>query len=1491
MNRVPIAVIGAGCRLPGGVCSPEQLWRFVLDGREAVGARSVGGVRQLGSFLADVAGFDAGFFGIPAREAAVMDPQHRIALEVAWEALEHAGVPASALAGTATAVFVGVGSDDYGRRTLADLPAIQPWTGIGASPCGAANRISHALDLRGPSAAVDSACSSSLVAVHQAMQALWADDEVPLAIAGGVLVVAEPGLGVVLDRAGATAPDGRSKPFSARADGYGRGEGCAFVVLKRLADAEAAGDRVLAVLRGGAVRQEGRTDGIMAPDRSAQADLLRAAYRSAGVDPATVDYVEAHGTGTPVGDPVEAGALGEVVAPCLIGSVKASIGHLEAAAGVAGLIMAVLAVHHGVIPPTRLAGAPNPAIDWAGTGLAVATEATPWPRTPRRAGVTSYGYGGTIAHLVVEQPPPTDPVETVDRLTVVPISGASPQAVRDNARRLAAWLDTHPEARLAEVGRTLATGRTHLPHRLAVVAEDRAELRAALDDVQPACPARSVDPVWVFSGHGSHWSGMGRDLLATEPVFAEVLDKLEPVYTDELGRSARDLLTDADLGATHLAQAAIFAVQVGLAELWRAHGVRPAAVVGHSVGELAAAVATGALPRQDAARLACRRALLLRGVAGRGAMAMVALPFAEAGPHAAIAASPTSTVVAADPAEIERLVAAGARRVDTDVAFHSPHMLPLCADLARAARDLCPAEPEVPLYSTALLDPRSTAPRDAAYWVRNLRDPVRLVSAITAAAEDGHRLFLEVSGHPVVAHSIAETVPDAVVVPTLRRGAPGRRAFLTAAAALHEAGVDLDWSVLHPAGPRADLPTTAWQHRRHWALASGDTEHTLLGEPAAAECWRRWLTPQTRPYPGSHPVLGSEIVPAAVLLSTLFAAAGVRSLRSVELRVPIAVEPREVQVEHRDGRLRISSRRHGDWQTHTEALVGHDRPAGRVEQAGEPIDPSAVRARLAALGVADMGFDWAVEDLRTHRHGGYARVRAGSWAAILDAALSTAAALADTATLRMPARIASAAITGPAPDCAQLAVRRVGEQFDVAIARSSGEVVGVLRGLRLGSPDGDAPPPIRRPAWVAVEPSGPDHAAELFRAGSGDPIDLVDELRRALAGARGRLWCLTRGAREARTAEGLAHNALWGFGRVAATEHPDVWGGVVDLPAQPTADDEAALRHVLDHRWDVDVLAISGGRITAATLVPAEPGEGITCDPAAAYLVTGGTGALGAHIARWLVRRGARTLVVLGRSGRRVDVDGARVHHVRADVADEEALARIRRRWPLRGVVHAAGVADNRRLRDLDEATLRAVLHPKITGTAALHRAFPPGSLDFLVLFSSAGHLLGLPGQAAYAAGNAYLDGMARHRPDTLSLAWTSWRGLGMGDSAAVDAELAARGVAPIDAERALAVWSRVPLGAREVAVLPPAPRSEPRPADPADVAAAVAEVAAAVLGVDPGRVPADRPLTELGMDSLLSVAFRVDLGRRIGTTLPATALWHHPTVSAIAAHLTQERP
>lgn len=757
----PVAVIGVGCRLPGGVRGPADYWQLLLDGVDAI--RRVPEDRWAdftaypppetplhGGYLDDIAGFDADFFRITPREAAVMDPQQRILLEVVRETLDHAAVPATALAGTATGIYVGVSAPEYGQLTGADVNAVDPWAPAGAALSVTAGRLAYVLDTRGPNMAVDTACSSSLVAVHQACVSLRTG-ETDTAIAAGVNVLLSPAVGVAFERAGALAPDGRCKPFSSAADGIGRGEGCAAALLKRLSDAERDGDRVLAVIRATAVNSDGRSNGLLAPNPAAQHALFTTAYARAGLTPAHIDYVEAHGTGTPLGDPIEAGALGAVLGtgrdpeqPLLLGSVKGNLGHLESAAGITGLVKTVLALHHDLVPPS-LHG--NPLGD---TRLRVVTEPEPWPRYggTATAGVSGFGFGGTNAHAVLEEWRPALPPleEPAARLHL--LSDVDTERVRDTASRLAAWLRT-PEggaARPADVARTLAGRAGRGPVRAAVVARDRGELADALGALaQGGSPdARVVTgdrdlvgrgPVWVFSGYGSQWTGMGRQLLLEEPAFAAAVEKLDAQVADVFGFSLHEHLASAgDLDRLDVAQPALFGVQLALAELWRSYGVEPVAVIGHSLGEVAAAVCAGALDVADAARVVAVRARLLGQLHG-GAMAVVDLDDGELpslerdfpGVHVAVHSSPRQKVVTGDEMAVARLVrrleerGRAARVMRVVGAGHSPQVDPLLPELAEALGDVKGRPPRIPVYSTVLEDPCAVCEFDADHWAANLR--------------------------------------------------------------------------------------------------------------------------------------------------------------------------------------------------------------------------------------------------------------------------------------------------------------------------------------------------------------------------------------------------------------------------------------------------------------------------------------------------------------------------------------------------------------------------------------------------------------------------------------------------------------------------------------------------------------------------------------------------------------------------------------------------
>ncbi|MEV6012329.1 alpha/beta fold hydrolase [Streptomyces sp. NPDC051976] len=879
-GKSQVAVVGIGCRLPGGVASPVDFWRLLSEGRDAVGLVPEGrwdpfvgegralpeDISRYGAFLDDageggIAGFDAEFFGIGAHEAVAMDPQQRLLLEVAREALDHAALSAPALAGSRTGVFVGISGNEYAHLTTGDPASVDAWTPPGAALSIAAGRLSYLLDLRGPSLAVDTACSSSLVAVHLAVRSL-ATSESDTALAAGVNLLLSPTITLGFQRAGALAADGRCKAFDAAADGMVRGEGCGVVVLKRLADAERDGDRIFAVIDATAVNSDGRSNGLTAPNAEAQRALLTEAYARSATAPAAVDYIEAHGTGTPLGDPIEAGALGAVLGvgrapdqPLLIGSAKTNLGHLEAAAGITGFIKTVLALHHGEIPPHLHFIAPTPHADLTALGLRVPTGPEPWPRYSGRAtaGVSAFGFGGTNAHVTLSEyranaAPGAGAGARTEQPAVLLLDGPTPERVRTYAGELAHWLATREgrAVRQADLGRTLAGRTGRGGHRLAVVARSRQETAAALarhaagePDPHLVTVPGPVDagpgPVWVFSGYGSQWPGMGRELLSAEPVFAEAVDRMEPLLREQAGISLRrGLEPDADLSSPAVVMPVLYGLQVALAELWKSYGFQPAAVIGHSMGDIAAAVAADELDPASGARVIAVRSRLLARLTG-GAMAVVDRPgeavsklAAAAFPSVSVAvhASPTQCVVTGSADDVAALVTritdegGFARALPVVGAGHSPDVEPLLQEFAWELGAVRHAPPGCRRYSTVLDDPRATAPCDAAYWAANLRRPVRFVQAVRAAAQDGHRVFVEVAPHPTQAHALAETLGEgAAVLPTLRRATDDALTFRSSLAALLLYGVSVPAlrEELHAGGRIVDVPGPRWRHRRFWA--------------------------------------------------------------------------------------------------------------------------------------------------------------------------------------------------------------------------------------------------------------------------------------------------------------------------------------------------------------------------------------------------------------------------------------------------------------------------------------------------------------------------------------------------------------------------------------------------------------------------------------------------------------------------------------------------
>jgi len=943
----PIAILGAGCRFPGGVEDLDKYWRVLEGGINAVSdvpadrwdadayydpdPKAPGKMctRRAG-FLVQVDRFDPQFFGISPREAATMDPQQRLLLEVAWEALESAALSPERLAGSSTGVFVGITTSDYGQLMRLGAPeSSDVYSATGVALNAAAGRLSFVLGLQGPCVAVDTACSSSLVALHLACQSLRTGES-DLALAGGVNVILSPDAMILFSKWGMMAPDGHCKTFDARADGFVRGEGCAVVALKRLSDAQAAGDPIMAVIRGSAMNQDGRSSGLTVPNGLAQQQVIRAALRSAALEPRDLDYVEAHGTGTSLGDPIEVEALGAVLGrdrtpsnPLLIGSVKTNLGHTEAASGLAGVLKVVASLQHEVLPPHLHFETPNPRIPWDQLPLAVTAQAVPWTRGERvrRAGVSSFGFSGTNAHVILEEAPGALVVDAAQeaRVTSMPLAARDDAALRALATRHLEDIRRRPAVRLEDRACTVATGRAHGLARAAFVASTTGELEESLRSWLAGSPlpgtaagstrtGRQPRVAFFFTGQGAQYRGMGRGLYDSEPAYRAALDRCAQLLAPVLPRPLLDVLHGPvgdrwSLDDTGLTQPALFALEYALAELWRSWGITPSVVLGHSIGEFVAACIAGVMTLEEACMLVATRGRLMQGLPRGGAMASVFAPLAEvndavlaAGPGVTVAAynGPAHVVISGEAAAVDRVIVhfepRGVRcqRLAVSHAFHSPLVEPMLDAFEDAARKVSFRPPRITMISN--LTGRAVAvdaPVDARYWRRHAREAVQFHASVNAVLTDGCDVVLEVGPAPVLASMASEAYPHAPVtwLASLRKGKDDRREVLAALGELFVHGAPVRWAGLSaPGARRITLPTYPFQRERYWISTphpgSGrPDDHPLLGagtalaQPGSSVMWESDLSLRALPWLGDHRVQGAVIVPATAYIEMALAAA------------------------------------------------------------------------------------------------------------------------------------------------------------------------------------------------------------------------------------------------------------------------------------------------------------------------------------------------------------------------------------------------------------------------------------------------------------------------------------------------------------------------------------------------------------------------------------------------------------------------------------------
>jgi acyl transferase domain-containing protein len=1230
----PLAIVGIGCRFPGEVHSPADFWRLLLNGVDAITTvpagrwdaeayydpdpQTAGKTNgKWGGFVSDPDAFDPLVFGIAPREAASIDPQQRLLLEAAWEAIWDSGRSPESMAGSRAGVFAGISLSDYERLQFSDAAGLTANSCTGTYHSVASGRISYLLDLRGPSVSIETACSSSLVAVHLACHSLRAR-ECDFALAGGVSLHLLPEHYVGLARLGMLSPDGRCKAFDSLANGFVPSEGCGLVALKRLSGALADGDRIYAVVRGSAVNQDGRTNGLTAPSGLAQQDVVRRALENGRVPPSAIAYVETHGTGTALGDPIEvealAAALGGAGEPCALGAVKTNIGHLEAAAGVAGLIKAALALYHEQVPANLHFRSLNPHIALDGTRFFVPAAAAPWPRggKGRFAGVSSFGFSGTNAHVVLEEAPGLPERRAADSggAVLLPISARTREALAEYARRYRSFLNEEGSAApLEAICANAALRRGHYEERLAAAASTREEMAALLEDFAEGRTRRGIaagraarDPggiAFLFSGQGSQWAGMGMALFGAEPVFRAAVEECEDRIRRWAGWSLIEKLSAAETGSqlaeTEYAQPALFAVEIALARLWESWGIRPAAVIGHSAGEVAAANIAGVLSLDEAVRVVTNRGRLMQAATGQGRMAAVRLPagavareLAARQAEVSIAAinGPQSTVISGAAAAVEALVAdwlalgVACRFMPVNYAFHSAQMQPYSEELVRLLGRVETRSGAIPILSTVLGRMVSGEELTAEYWGRNIRRAVQFAAAVEAAAAMGLRTFVEVGPHPVLLAPAEESLEGrgALFISSLRRGEGERTAMLTSLASLHAAGHRVAWETVYPEPARPlSLPAYPYQRQRFWLErrrpAAKNRAYPLLGDRVLSPsirgaAYETELSAAALPYLADHVIAGKTLVPMTAFLEMARAAAreaqsADAALEDVTVLEPLILgdpdNPVKVQTVIEGGRFEIHSL-HGDrWTMHASGRIASAAaPPGEtgveMPEAGEPVSAERHYERLRERGATFGAAFQTVETLSTGQERATASVRLaeaerrdaaryGIHPALLDGALQTAVAAAgERAGLFLPFAVERIDCFGPAGASARVLARlRPAENPDVLSAdidvyAESGALAAGIRGLRMkrraASDDArDAARRVYRTEWRRIE-RGP---AVPARSGSWLVIAEDPTEAGALAGA---LRKAGLAAKTAATADGLDPIARYaGVVRLIAFPH------------------------------------------------------------------------------------------------------------------------------------------------------------------------------------------------------------------------------------------------------------------------------------------------------------------------------------------------------------------
>nr|AAT70108.1 CurM [Lyngbya majuscula] len=1550
----PIAIVGMACRFPGGANDPSTYWRLLHDGIDAITPvpphrwdvnahyepnPEIPGkaYTKQGGFIEQVDQFDPLFFGISPREAISLDPQYRLLLEVTWEALENAGQTWTNLKNSKTSVFMGVSTDDYASLSN---PILINNRSLGVG------RISHLLGLQGSNIQLDTACSSSLVAIHLACQSLRSGES-NLALVGGVNLILSPISTIGRCTMKALSPDGRCKTFDAAANGYGQAEGCGVVVLKRLSDAITDGDLISALIRGSAINHDGPSSGLTVPNGMAQKQVIQQALSNARLEPHQVSYLEAHGTGTALGDPIEIEALAAIYGknrpvdqPLVVGSVKTNIGHLEAAAGVSALIKVVLALQHQEIPPHLHLKQPNPYVDWDKLPIKIPTSLMPWncEAKPRIAGISSFGISGTNAHLLLEEVPELikgqkakgKSENDLERpLHILTLSTKTEKALEELVSRYQNHWETYPELAISDVCYTANTGRAQFNHRLAVIASGSEELTQKLrqhtagEEVVGVFSGKVPNSgseskvAFLFTGQGSQYLNMGRQLYETQPTFRQALDTCDHILRPYLDNPLLEILypqdaqksNDSPLDQTGYTQPALFSIEYALLKLWESWGIKPNVVMGHSVGEYVAATVAGVFSLEDGLKLIAARGRLMQGLPAGGEMVSVmaseskvleTLKAMSLEDKVAIAAinGPESIVISGEAEAIRAMathlesVGIKTKQLQVSHAFHSPLMEPMLAEFEAVANQITYHQPRIPIISNVTGTKADKSIATAQYWVNHVRQPVRFAQGMATLHQQGYETFLEIGAKPILLGMGKQCLsPDVGVwLPSLRHGVDEWQQILSSLGQLYVQGAKVDWSGFDRDYSREKvvLPTYPFQRERYWVETSINQqqvvcsgEPNLQGTPEGTSTTIVKLLSQGNTKELAEKVEKTSDLPPEQLklLPDLLAS---------------------LSQQHQQELARLTTKK---WfykvQWISQAIKPQRNKSNNQVCHWLILTDSKGLGKSLATHLQQLGNECSV----VYQADNYQNYEPGIYH-----------------------------INPSHPQEFEQVYQTIFENGKLPLQK----VIHL---------------------WSLDTASEQDLTTETLEQaqlwGCGSTLHLLQTLVKNPNSTPPKLWMITRGTQPVLSPTEkltVATSPLWGLGRTIASEHPQLWGGLVDLDPQGSEDEvEVLLQQIIDSQKE-DHLAVRNRKIYVARLLKHIPQESqpLSLRSDATYLITGGLGALGLKTAAWMAEKGARNLVLISRRQpseqaqqtiQSLEELGTQVKVLSADISVESDVANILEQIqtslpPLLGVIHAAGVLDDGLLQQTNWERFTKVMAPKVNGTWNLHKLTQHLSLDFFVCFSSMSSLLGSPGQGNYAAANAFMDAVVHYRREMglpgLSINWGGWSEGGMATRLASQHQnrMQTAGISLISPEQGIQVLEELvrTQSTAQVGVLPvdwSVLAKQFSSANPSSLllellqqetssektderileklqAAPITErqdilknyiqlVVAKTLGINPSKISTDDNFVELGMDSLMGMEVVNKLSGDLDFIIYPREFYERPTIDSLTQYLSAE--